>query len=208
MLEKVLGVLTVSSPPLMSPARTWHMAACTAPYNLKPLGSDEQRVVRVPLSPKSCVEDVSLISRGAEGLRGILQVSLARLQRGLRPAVSSGLLNSMQSWIFSWRSWMAPQGKWWQPCWVTIPCPIPPLPLPPHHCSCDLCLYSCWLHHLLARPWTSWPGLFWADGFLSLYTHLPAKAAWNEGLDIVMLNHIIKIKNQLFISLGWLFGNV
>lgn len=30
MLGKVLDVLTVNSPPLMSPAKTWHMAAQVA----------------------------------------------------------------------------------------------------------------------------------------------------------------------------------
>lgn len=38
MLEKVLGVPTVSSLPLMSPARTWHMAACMAPVQSQTFG--------------------------------------------------------------------------------------------------------------------------------------------------------------------------
>lgn len=38
MLEKVLGVVTVSSPPLMNPARTWHMAAFMAPLQSQTLG--------------------------------------------------------------------------------------------------------------------------------------------------------------------------
>lgn len=42
MLEKALGVPAVSSLPLMSPARIWHIAACIALCNLKPLGSGEQ----------------------------------------------------------------------------------------------------------------------------------------------------------------------
>lgn len=105
----------------MSPARTWHMAACMAPLcSLKPLGSGQQMssIVTQKLCG-GCALAIPNIQRDRGDSEQSCRSSLANLQLGLGPAVASSLLNSRQSWIFSWGSRMAPQEKWWQPCWLT-----------------------------------------------------------------------------------------